>query len=60
MPVLQMSFLMLSEGEEITPEEEDQGVRTFHASIDDIAHWAGMSPEDCRKILDHFVSQRSV
>ncbi|MDA3956526.1 Crp/Fnr family transcriptional regulator [Oceanispirochaeta sp.] len=53
-------FLMLSEGEEIPADEENQGVRTFHSSIDDIAHWAGMSPEDCRKILDHFVAQRRV
>lgn len=51
-------FLMLSEGLFLDPEEEDQGKREFHSSIDDIAHWAGMSPEECRRTLDQFVSQR--
>ncbi len=51
-------FLMLSEGAPVPDDEEDHGLRTFHTSIDDIAHWAGMSPDDCRNILDHFVSQR--
>ena len=53
-------FLMLSEGQPVDDEDDDQGRRTFQASIDDIAHWAGMSPDDCRKILDHFTSQRRV
>ncbi|MBF9018839.1 MULTISPECIES: Crp/Fnr family transcriptional regulator [unclassified Oceanispirochaeta] len=51
-------FLMLSEGLVLDKEEEDQGKREFHTTIDDIAHWAGMSPEECRKTLDQFVSQR--
>jgi CRP/FNR family transcriptional regulator, cyclic AMP receptor protein len=53
-------FLMLSEGLVLDPEDEDKGTREFHTSIDDIAHWAGMSPEACRRSLDQFVSQRRI
>lgn len=53
-------FLMLAEGIVLDPEDEDKGRREFHTSIDDIAHWAGMSPDECRKTLDQFVSQRRV
>jgi len=51
-------FLMLSEGQTPTQDEEDSGNRTFQTTIDDIAHWAGMSPARCRTVLDHFSSQR--
>ena len=52
-------FLMLDEanpikGEEITRE------RAFNTSVDDIAHWAGMSPDKCRGILNHFAAQRRI
>ncbi len=53
-------FLMLSEGIVPDDEDNDQGRREFSTSIDDIAHWAGMSPSECRKSLDQFVSQRRV
>ncbi len=53
-------FLMLAEGITPTEEEEDSGNRTFSTTIDDIAHWCGMSPAKCRSILEHFSSQRRV
>ena len=52
-------FLMLAEtqaGE--TPDDENS--RVFHTTVDDVAHWAGMSPEECRKVLNHFMTQRRV
>ncbi len=51
-------FLMLNEtGTVEAPSEEE---RVFHTSVDDIAHWGGMSPEKCRTILNHFMVQRRV
>ena len=51
-------FLML---DETNPDPSDENnVRDFKSSIDDIAHWAGMSPAKCRDILNHFASQRRI
>ena len=51
-------FLMLNETRSIEAPTEEQ--RIFKTSVDDIAHWAGMSPEKCRTILNHFSMQRRV
>lgn len=51
-------FLMLNETS--TVEAPSEGVREFKTSVDDVAHWAGMSPERCRTILNHFMVQRRV
>ena len=51
-------FLMLTEKAPVTPEESD--IIEINASIDDIAHWAGMAPDKCRKIINHFASQNRV
>ncbi len=51
-------FLMLNETS--TVEAPSEEVREFKTSVDDIAHWAGMSPEKCRTILNHFMVQRRV
>ena len=51
-------FLML---DETNPDpSEENNARDFSSSIDDIAHWAGMSPAKCRDILNHFASQRRI
>lgn len=51
-------FLMLNETS--TVEAPSEEVREFRTSVDDVAHWAGMSPEKCRTILNHFMVQRRV
>ncbi len=51
-------FLMLSETQHIDDPDKDE--RVFNIAVDDIAHWAGMSPERSRTVLNHFVSQRRV
>jgi CRP-like cAMP-binding protein len=51
-------FLMLSETQPNANPDEDE--RTFNASIDDIAHWAGMSPEECNQVLNNFATQRRI
>ena len=51
-------FLMLNESQPSDANESKE--RTFHTTVDDIAHWAGMSPDKCREILNHFASQRRV
>jgi len=51
-------FLMLNETS--TVEAPSEGVREFKTTVDDVAHWAGMSPEKCRTILNHFMVQRRV
>lgn len=51
-------FLMLSETQHVDNPEEDE--RVFKVAVDDIAHWAGISPDRSRAVLNHFVSQRRV
>ncbi len=51
-------FLMLSETQHLDNPDMDE--REFKVGVDDIAHWAGMSPERSRAVLNHFVSQRRV
>jgi CRP-like cAMP-binding protein len=51
-------FLMLNEGFPVP--EDDSGERTFNTTIDGIAHWAGMSIDDTRKVVNHFATQRRV
>jgi CRP-like cAMP-binding protein len=51
-------FLMLNES---NPQQNVEGAaREFKASLDDIAHWAGMSVEAAREVLSHFATQRRV
>jgi len=52
-------FLMLSETQG-SGNGENLDQQVFNTTVDDVAHWAGMSPEDCRKILNHFVTQRRI
>ncbi len=51
-------FLMLSETQPVDNPEVDE--RIFRTSVDDIAHWAGMSPDKCKQILHQFANQRRV
>lgn len=51
-------FIMLEEGNPNA--DTTTNARSFSTTIDDVAHWAGMSPEKCREILNHFVSQRRI
>ena len=51
-------FLMLSETQTTGDAEKDE--RVFNTTIDDIAHWAGMSPDKCRQVLNHFSTQRRI
>jgi len=52
-------FLMLSETQG-SGNAENLDQQVFNTTVDDVAHWAGMSPEECRKILNHFVTQRRI
>ena len=49
-------FLMLNEGQPESQDETDE--RVFKTTAEDVAHWAGLSPEETRHVLNHFVSQR--
>jgi CRP-like cAMP-binding protein len=51
-------FLMLNELQQAEDPESDE--RIFNASIDDIAHWAGITPEKARDVINHFVTQRRI
>ena len=51
-------FVMLSETQPAQEEESDE--RSFNASVEDIAHWAGMSTEKCKQVLNHFANQRRI
>ncbi|MDR2258220.1 MAG: Crp/Fnr family transcriptional regulator [Treponema sp.] len=49
-------FLMLDESQ--TSLDRTTERREFKTTVDDIAHWAGMSIAETREILGHFVTQR--
>lgn len=51
-------FLMLSETQPSSDKLLDE--RTFNTTVEDISHWAGMTFDECRKVINHFVSQRRV
>ena len=49
-------FLMLDEGR--TPDDPDSDERSFQTTPDDIAHWAGLSVDKTKEVLNHMVGQR--
>jgi CRP-like cAMP-binding protein len=49
-------FLMLDETQ--TSIDKSTERREFKTTVDDIAHWAGMSITETREVLSHFVTQR--
>jgi CRP-like cAMP-binding protein len=49
-------FLMLDETS--TSIDKSSERREFNTTVDDIAHWAGMSVNQARDIINHFVTQR--
>lgn len=51
-------FLMLDETQ---PDiERTTEMREFKTTVDDIAHWAGMTGDQAKDVLNHFVMQRRV
>jgi CRP-like cAMP-binding protein len=51
-------FLMLDETQSSLDRTTER--REFKTTVDDIAHWAGMSVNQARDIINHFVNQRRV
>lgn len=51
-------FLMLAEHEPSGSMEVEK--MEFKTTVDDVAHWAGISPENCRSVVNHFINQRRV
>jgi CRP-like cAMP-binding protein len=51
-------FLMLDETQSSLDRTSER--REFKTTVDDIAHWAGMSVNQARDIINHFVNQRRV
>jgi CRP-like cAMP-binding protein len=49
-------FLMLDETQPNIDRTTER--REFKTSVDDVAHWAGMSSAETRETLSHFVTQR--
>ncbi len=49
-------FLMLNELRGNPDEDSDE--RVFSTTPEDVAHWAGLSVEDTRQVLNHFAGQR--
>ncbi len=49
-------FLMLAETD--PNPNPDMEKREFKTTVDDIAHWAGLPPEKCREVINHFLTQR--
>ena len=51
-------FLMLDETQPDIDKTTEK--REFKITIEGVAHWAGMSPNEARDVLGHFVNQRRV
>jgi len=51
-------FLMLAENQKLEDSESD--TVELESSVDDIAHWAGMTPDKCKEVINHFVAQRRI
>jgi len=51
-------FLMLAENEPLNTQEVEK--IEFKTTVDDVAHWAGIAPEKCREVINHFINQRRV
>ena len=51
-------FLMLAEHEPSGGTEVEK--MEFKTTIDDVAAWAGISPEKCRAVINRFINQRRV
>ncbi|MDR2476890.1 MAG: Crp/Fnr family transcriptional regulator [Treponema sp.] len=51
-------FLMLDETQSNIDKTSER--REFQTTVDDVAHWAGVSIAETRDILNHFVTQRRV
>jgi CRP-like cAMP-binding protein len=51
-------FLMLDETQSGLDRTSER--REFKTTVDDIAHWAGMSVTQARDIINHFITQRRV
>jgi CRP/FNR family cyclic AMP-dependent transcriptional regulator len=51
-------FLMLSESTRLEDPETD--TIELEATVDDIAHWAGMTPAKCKEVINHFIAQRRI
>jgi CRP/FNR family transcriptional regulator, cyclic AMP receptor protein len=51
-------FLMLAESQSIDITTMDN--MEFKTTVDDMSHWAGIPPGQCREVLNHFVAQRKI
>jgi CRP/FNR family transcriptional regulator, cyclic AMP receptor protein len=51
-------FLMLNELRGEQPNDEESDERVFFTTPEDVAHWAGLSTDETKHVLNHFVSQR--
>jgi CRP-like cAMP-binding protein len=51
-------LVMLSENQ--FPEEMELGERVLETSMDDIAHWAGLSEKECKDILNRLINVRKI
>jgi len=51
-------FIMLAANH--PPADPESNERIIKTTVDDIAHWAGMSVDKARGVVNHFVSQRRV
>lgn len=51
-------FLMLSETQ--SAESRSMNEIVLNTSVDDVAHWCGLSTAECKQVIAHFVSQRKI
>ncbi len=51
-------FLMLSE--QLPADQAERNQQVFEVSIDDVAHWAGISPEKTRDIINQLITQNKI
>ena len=52
-------FLMLAENQSMDTSAGDS-IEFKSTTVDDMSHWAGLPPGQCREVLNHFVAQRRI
>ena len=51
-------FLMMAENQSMNTSSADS--IEFKTTVDDMAHWAGIPPAQCKEVLNHFIAQRRI
>ncbi|MCP4162581.1 MAG: Crp/Fnr family transcriptional regulator [Deltaproteobacteria bacterium] len=58
--IMDVFIMLFDNGNYISEDKDTSGKVIFNNSIDDIAHWAGISPDKCQPVLHNLSTQRKI